>query len=137
MIWRQAHEAMDFACQVGTVQGHDGSIMVWGVLSLKFLGSFVLVPTSLNAIRYVELKGDHLHLFMLYCHPHGNGAFQQDNCTSHRSRLATAWLDEHSSDFSVMNWPPRSPDLNPIEHLWGVLEKDMKAHHTTSATPRY
>ncbi|GFU40383.1 transposable element Tc1 transposase [Trichonephila clavipes] len=30
-IWRQAHEAMDPACHVGTVQGHDGSIMVWGV----------------------------------------------------------------------------------------------------------
>ncbi|GBN20419.1 hypothetical protein AVEN_216108-1 [Araneus ventricosus] len=30
-IWRQADEAMDSACQVGTVQGHGGSIMVWGV----------------------------------------------------------------------------------------------------------
>ncbi|GBM53755.1 Transposable element Tcb2 transposase [Araneus ventricosus] len=108
-IWRQVHEAMDPACQVGTVQGHGGSIMVWGVFSWQFL---VLVPTSLNAIRYVELLGDHLHPLMLYCHPHGNGVFQQDNCTSHRSRL-----DEHSSDFFVINWPPRSPDLNPIEHV--------------------
>ncbi|GFW81438.1 uncharacterized protein TNCV_377861 [Trichonephila clavipes] len=30
-IWRQAHEAMDPACQVGTVQGNGGSIMVKGV----------------------------------------------------------------------------------------------------------
>ncbi|GBO18416.1 Transposable element Tcb2 transposase [Araneus ventricosus] len=125
---------MDPACQVGTVQGLGGPIMVWGVFSWQFLGSLVLVPTSLNAIQYVELMGDHLHPFMLYCHPHGNGAFQQDNCTSHRSRLATAWLDEHSSDFSVMNWPPRTPDLNSIEHLWDILEKGVKAHHTTPAT---
>ncbi|GBL77592.1 Transposable element Tc3 transposase [Araneus ventricosus] len=103
--------------------------MVWSVFSWQFLGSLVLVPDSVNAIRHVELLGDHLHPFMLYCHPHGNGVFQQDNCTSHRSRL-----DEHSSDLSVMNWPPRSPDLNPIEHLWDVLEKDVKAHHTTPAT---
>ncbi|GBM39678.1 hypothetical protein AVEN_104897-1 [Araneus ventricosus] len=88
-----------------------------GCFLLQFLGSLVLVPTSLSAIRYVELMGDHLHPFMLYCHPYGNGVFQQDNCTSRRSRLATAWLDEYSSDFSVMNWPPRSPDLNPVEHL--------------------
>ncbi|GBM42732.1 hypothetical protein AVEN_219173-1 [Araneus ventricosus] len=45
-IWRQVHDAMDRACQVGTVQGHDGSIMVWGVFSRQFLGSLVLVPTS-------------------------------------------------------------------------------------------
>ncbi|GBL82417.1 hypothetical protein AVEN_24250-1 [Araneus ventricosus] len=51
-----------------------------------------------------------------------------------RSWLATAWLYEHSSDFSVMNWPPRSPELNPIDHLLYVLEKGVKAHHTTPAT---
>ncbi|GBL95819.1 hypothetical protein AVEN_738-1 [Araneus ventricosus] len=99
---------MDLACQVSTVQGHGGSIMVCGVFSWQFWGSLLLVPTSLNVIRYVELLCDHLHPFMLYSHPQGNGVFQQDNCTSHRSRLATAWLDEHSSNFSVMNCPPRS-----------------------------
>ncbi|GBN96359.1 hypothetical protein AVEN_271571-1 [Araneus ventricosus] len=62
---------MDPACQVGTLQGHGGSIIVWGVFSWQFSGSLVLVPTSLNAIRYVELLGDPLHSFMLYCHQHG------------------------------------------------------------------
>ncbi|GBN01872.1 hypothetical protein AVEN_198756-1 [Araneus ventricosus] len=105
-----------------------------GCFLLAVFLSLVIVPTSLNVIRYVELLGDHLYSFMLYCHPHGNGVFQQNNYTSHRSRLATAWLYEHSSDFSVMNWPPRSPELNPIEHLWDVLEKGVKPHHITPAT---
>ncbi|GFW79479.1 transposable element Tc3 transposase [Trichonephila clavipes] len=30
--------------------------------------------------------------------------------------------------------PPRSPDLNPIENLWDVLEQDMKGHHTASTS---
>ncbi|GFW50484.1 transposable element Tcb2 transposase [Trichonephila clavipes] len=106
---------MDPACQVGTVQGYDGSIMVWGVFSLHCLGSLGRVPTSFNVIRYVELLGDHLHPFMMFFYPHGNGVSQQDNCTSHKSRLATGWLDEHSSDFSVINWSPRNPDINPID----------------------
>ncbi|GFV27723.1 transposable element Tcb2 transposase [Trichonephila clavipes] len=54
----------------------------------------------------------------------------KDNCTSHESRLATGWLDEYSSDISVINWPPRSPDLNPIDNLWDVLEQDVKGNHT-------
>ncbi|GFT33528.1 transposable element Tcb2 transposase [Trichonephila clavipes] len=85
---------MDCACQVGTVQGHGGPIMVWGVFSLNCLGSLVHVPTSLNAIWYIELLGDHFHLFMVFCSPHGNGVFQQGNCSSRKYRLATSLLDE-------------------------------------------
>ncbi|GFW92019.1 transposable element Tcb2 transposase [Trichonephila clavipes] len=80
-IWRQAHEAMDPACQVGTLQELGGSIMVWGVFLWHCLEYLVRVPTSLNAIRYVELLDDHLQPFMLFCYPHGYGVFQQDNFT--------------------------------------------------------
>ncbi|GFV67216.1 transposable element Tcb2 transposase [Trichonephila clavipes] len=83
-----------------------------------------------------QFLGDHLHPFMLFFYQHGTGVFQQDNCTSYKSRLATGWLDEHSSDFSVINWSPRSPNLNYIEHIWDVLEQGVKGHHlaTTSLT---
>ncbi|GFT68518.1 transposable element Tcb2 transposase [Trichonephila clavipes] len=132
-IWRHDHEAMDAACQVGAVQGHGGSIMVWGVFSWPCLGCLVSLPTSLSAIRYVEFLGDHLHPFMPFCYPHGNGIFQQYNCTCPKSRLATGWLDEHSSDFSILNWSSRSPDLNSIENLLDILEQGAKDHHTAPA----
>ncbi|GFW33453.1 DDE_3 domain-containing protein [Trichonephila clavipes] len=96
--------------------GWNGTRAWWlnhglGFFSWLYLGSLVRVPTSLNAIRYVEFLGNHLHSFMLFCYPHGNGVFLQYNCLSHKSRLANGWFDEHSSDFSIINWPPRSPDL--------------------------
>ncbi len=25
-----------------------------------------------------------------------------------------------------LNWPPQSPDLNPIEHLWDVVEREIR-----------
>ncbi|GFW88870.1 HTH_Tnp_Tc3_2 domain-containing protein [Trichonephila clavipes] len=40
-IWRQAHEAMDAVCQIGTVQGYGGLIMVWGCFFVALLGIFV------------------------------------------------------------------------------------------------
>ncbi|GFT19618.1 transposable element Tcb2 transposase [Trichonephila clavipes] len=68
---------------------------------------------------------------MLFCNPHGNGVFQQDNCISYDSRLSAGWLDEHSSDISVINWPTSSLDLNSIEHLWDVLEHGDKGEYTS------
>ncbi|GFX83464.1 transposable element Tcb2 transposase [Trichonephila clavipes] len=96
--------------------------MFWGVSPWHCLGSLVRLKTSLNAIWFVELLRDHLYHFMLFCFPHSNGVFQQYNCTSHKHLLSTGWLDEHSSKFSVINWPPESPDLNRIQNLWDVLD---------------
>ncbi|GFX99279.1 transposable element Tcb2 transposase [Trichonephila clavipes] len=104
--------------QVGAAQGQGGSIRVWHVFSWHCLGFLVRVPTSLNAIQYVESQGDPHHPFMLFCYPYGNGVFQQDNCTSHKLRLATGWLDEHSSDAFVLNWLPRGPDLKILFRIF-------------------
>ncbi|GFU96423.1 transposable element Tcb2 transposase [Trichonephila clavipes] len=69
---------------------------------------------------------------MLFYYPHGNGVSQQDNWTSFSFRLATGWLNEHSSNFSVVNWPPRSPNLDHTDHLWNILEQGVKGHHTAA-----
>jgi len=32
---------------------------------------------------------------------------------------------DNDNEFSVLKWPPQSADLNPIEHLWDVVEREL------------
>ncbi|KAK3567808.1 hypothetical protein QTP86_026749, partial [Hemibagrus guttatus] len=51
--------------------------------------------------------------------------FKQDNAPCHKADMLQEWFDEHSNQFEVLTWPPNSPDLNPIQHLWDVLDNQV------------
>ena len=50
----------------------------------------------------------------------------QDNARCHVSRETKAWLERQN--IPIMDWPPYSPDLNPLENLWGILSNIVYSH---------
>ncbi len=43
----------------------------------------------------------------------------------HKAQIISDWFLEHENEFTLLKWPPQSPDLNPIEHLVDVVEREI------------
>ncbi len=62
---------------------------------------------------------------MTTVYPSSDGYFQQDNAPCHKAQIISDWFLEHDNEFTLLKWPPQSPDLNPIEHLCDVVEREI------------
>ncbi|KAM9391739.1 BAR/IMD domain-containing adapter protein 2-like 2 [Pholidichthys leucotaenia] len=58
----------------------------------------------------------------------------QDNVLCHKAKMVQEWFEERNIESEVLTWPPNSPDLNPVEHLWDLLDKQIHGGPTSELT---
>lgn len=125
-VWRRQGERYAEACIAEQLPFGGGSVMAWGGISFHARTELVFVENgTLNAHRYLtEILEEHVVPFMGFLGE--DGIFMHDNARPHTARFVTAFLDE--VQITRFNWPARSPDLNPIEHVWDEMGRRLRRH---------
>ena len=108
-------------------------VNVWcGILNDQIVGP-VFFRQNLNAQRYLEMLQTFLsdYLDNLPLQVRANMFFQQDGASVHSTLEVRSWLTEVFPNkwigrYSPHPWPPRSPDLTPLDFfLWGYLKQKV------------
>jgi transposase len=104
--------------------------MVWKAIWLDEHGlarrsNLVIIECDLNAKKHGYSAQSYIKALTkgLLSHWKRSQLFMQDGAGIHHMYVVQSFFK--LNHITTLDWPPYSPNLNPIEHLWWVLKKHM------------
>jgi hypothetical protein len=99
------------------------SVNVWGWISAQGSGVLTDIIGRNNAEVYLHIMENIMLPSVNAVFPQNNFIYQHDNCPIYTARIISNWMEQQG--IRVLPWLSRSPDLNPIENVWGLMTRKM------------
>ena len=117
-VWRRRCERYVNCAIVEDDRYGGGSLMVWGGISVRSRTELLVLNGTLTGQRYINEVLQPVVLPFVQQH------LQDNNARPHRARIVQQFLQHNNVDH--LDWPARSPDLSPIEHVWDILGQSVR-----------
>ena len=101
------------------------SVMIWGCFMSNIRGPLTICYGHMKSVQYINILEENLVPFIetLPDELKNDVSFQQDNATIHTAHVTKGWFEDN--EIMVVDWPPNSPDMNLIEHVWKALKAKL------------
>lgn len=126
-VWRKPNSALEIKNIIPTIKHGGGSVLVWGCMSYSGVGNLHFIEDIMDAKMYLKILQNNLVDSAKKMNIENNFIFQQDNDPKHSARIVREWLLYNVRH--TLPHPPQSPDLNPIENLWHILDLNIRKYH--------
>lgn len=112
---------------------HGPKANVWGCFSASGFGSLNMIDGNLNKEKMLAIykKGLKPSADKLFGRNNRNWELLEDGDPKHTANVCKDW--KRKNKVKVMDWPAKSPDLNPIENVWAILKKNVCRYKITTA----
>lgn len=105
------------------VNSRSPAVMVWGAISSLGPLALKIGTGTINSVNYIDIIQNTLLPAANLKFPNGR-LFQQDNAPAHTSLQTRNFLQENNIQY--IDWPAKSPDLNPIERVWAFMKREIE-----------
>ena len=130
-VWRLHNSRYKPRYCNGTVK-HDTKIMVWGCFAAHGVGHLKRIEGIMDAQKYLDILDEPMIHSADLLFGRDNWKFQQDNDPKHTAKVVQEWMHDNEVP-RLEDWPAQSPDLNPIENLWSILDANLKDRQVNNA----